>query len=136
MLVESTLLALGGGLFGLLLCLWATSALSAFHLPIPLPIDLAIGIDWKVLFHTSALSIGTGLMIGIVPALAASRPILSRALKGEEAFADHRRRWSLQNVLVLPRCSCPLCCFAPPDFFCAACNARPISISASAHAAS
>jgi predicted permease len=101
MLVESTLLALGGGLFGLALCLWATSALSAFHLPIPLPIDLAIGIDGKVLFYTSALSIGTGLMIGIVPALAASRPILSRALKGEEVFADRRRRWSLQNVLVL-----------------------------------
>ncbi|WP_158749206.1 ABC transporter permease [Acidobacterium sp. S8] len=101
MLVESILLALGGGGFGLVLCLWATSALSAFHLPIPLPIDLTVGIDGKVLFYASVLSIGTGLTIGIIPAWVASRPILTRALKGEESFVGSRRRWSLRNLLVL-----------------------------------
>jgi len=102
MLVESTLLALGGGAFGLVLCLWATSALSAFHLPIPLPIDLTVGIDGKVLFYASVLSIGTGLTIGIIPAWVASHPILTRALKGEESsFVGSRRRWSFRNLLVL-----------------------------------
>jgi predicted permease len=101
MLVESTLLAPGGGVFGLGLCLWGTSALSAFHLPIPLPIDLTVGIDWKVLAYTFGLSVGTGVLIGVAPAWAASRPVIAKAIKGEEAFAYRERRWSLRNALVL-----------------------------------
>ena len=53
MLVENTVLALGGGIFGFILCLWCTAALSAFHLPIPLPIDLTAS------FVASNLSVGT-----------------------------------------------------------------------------
>jgi predicted permease len=101
MLVESTLLALGGGVFGLGLCLWGTSALSAFHLPIPLPIDLSVRMDWKVLAYTFGLSVGTGLLIGAAPAWAASRPVIAKAIKGEEAFAHRERRWSLRNALVV-----------------------------------
>jgi len=101
LLVESTLLSLGGGIFGLVLCLWGTSALTAFHLPIPIPIDLTVGIDWKVLAYTFALSVGTGLMIGIAPALAASWPLIAKAMKGEEAFGYRERRLSLRNILVL-----------------------------------
>jgi predicted permease len=101
MLVESTLLALGGGVFGFLLCLWGTSALSAFHLPIPLPIDLTVGVDWKILAYTFALSVSTGLLIGLAPAWAASRPVIAKAIKGEEAFAYRERRWSLRNALVV-----------------------------------
>ena len=100
MLVESTVLALGGGIFGFVLCLWGTSALSAFHLPIPLPIDLTVGIDWKVLAYTFALSVLSGLFIGVAPAWAASRPVLAKALKGEEAFAYKEGRWSLRNALL------------------------------------
>ncbi len=101
MLLESTLLALGGGVFGLSLCLWGTSALSAFHLPIPLPIDLSVHISWKVLAYTFGLSVATGLLIGVAPAWAASRPMIAKAIKGEEAFAYRERRWSLRNALVL-----------------------------------
>jgi predicted permease len=101
MLVESTLLALGGGVFGLGLCIYGTSALSAFHLPIPLPIDLSVRMDWKVLVYTFGLSVGSGLLIGLAPAWAASRPAIAKAIKGEEAFAYRRQWWSLRNALVL-----------------------------------
>jgi predicted permease len=100
MLVESTLLSLGGGIFGIVLCLWGTSALSAFHVPLPMPIDLTVGVDWKVLAYTFALSVATGLMIGLAPAWAASRPLIAKAIKGEEAFAYRERRLSLRNILV------------------------------------
>ncbi len=83
MLMESVILALGGGLFGFALSLWATQALSAFHLPAPVPLDLNIHADWRVLLYTFALSVGAGLLLGIAPAWAASHPILSSALKGE-----------------------------------------------------
>jgi predicted permease len=101
MLVESVLLALGGGILGTLLSLWATSALSAFHIPAPVPLDVSVSVDWRVLLYTFALSVSTGLLFGIVPAWIASRPILTSALKGEDALVRPGRRISLRNVLVV-----------------------------------
>jgi predicted permease len=101
MLVESVLLALGGGLLGTLLSLWATSALSAFRIPAPVPLDISISVDWRVLLYTFALSVGTGLLFGVVPAWIASRPILTSALKGEDALVRPGRRLTLRNVLVV-----------------------------------
>jgi predicted permease len=101
MLMESVILALGGGLFGFALSLWATQALSAFHLPAPIPLDLNIHADWRVLLYTFVLSVGAGVFLGIAPAWAASHPILSSALKGEAGIAGKRRRWSMRSVLVV-----------------------------------
>jgi len=101
MLIESVILALGGGLFGFALSLWATQALSAFHLPAPVPLDLNIHADWRVLVYTFALSMGAGVVLGLAPAWAASHPILSSALKGEGGLAGPRRRWNLRSVLVV-----------------------------------
>jgi predicted permease len=101
MLVESVLLGLGGGVLGVLLSLWATQALSAIQLPIPVPVDMRIGVDWRVLVFTFALSILSGLLLGVAPAWAAARPLLGSALKGEDALARPGRRWSLRNLLTV-----------------------------------
>jgi predicted permease len=101
LLMESVILALGGGLFGFALSLWATQALSAFHLPAPVPLDLNIRADWRVLLYTFALSVGAGVVLGIAPAWAASHPILSSALKGEGGLARPGRRWNLRSVLIV-----------------------------------
>jgi predicted permease len=101
MLLESVLLALGGGLIGILLALWATGALSAFRVPAPVPLDMSVAVDWRVLLYTFALSIVTGLFLGIVPAWIASRPVLTSALKGEDAIARPGRRINLRNILVV-----------------------------------
>jgi len=45
MLTESVLLALGGGVFGVALSLWATRGLAAFHIPAPVPLDLSVNVD-------------------------------------------------------------------------------------------
>jgi len=101
MLTESLIVSLAGGLFGVLLSVWATQALSSFHLPIPFPLDLRVGVDWKVLAYTFLLSLGTGLLFGLAPALAASRPILTAALKGEDVLSKPGRKWTMRNVLVV-----------------------------------
>jgi len=101
MLTESLLLGLGGGVLGVLLSLWATSALSDFRLPVPVPLDISIGIDWRVLVFSFALSIASGLLLGLAPAWAASRPLLANALKGEDALARPGRRFTLRNLLVV-----------------------------------
>ncbi len=101
MLTESLVLALGGGLLGVLLSLWATQALSAFRFPAPVPLDLNVLVDWRVLLYTLALSVGSGIVFGTVPAWAAARPMLANALKGEDVLARPGRRWTLRNVLVV-----------------------------------
>ena len=100
-LIESLLLGLGGGAVGIILSIWSTQALSALHLPAPVPLDLSVRIDWRVLFYSFALSAASGLLLGVAPAWAASRPRLSNALKGEDALARPGRRISLRNLLVV-----------------------------------
>ena len=108
MLVESLMLSLFGGILGTILSLWATSALSAFRVPAPVPLDVAISVDWRVLLYTFALSVGSGLMFGWIPAWIASRPILTSALKGETALARPGRRFTLRNALVVAQISMSL----------------------------
>jgi predicted permease len=101
LLTESVLLALGGGVLGVLLALAATRGLRAFHIPAPVPLDTTVSVDWRVLLFTLALSLATGLLFGIAPALAATRPAISNALKGEEVLGRPGRLWSLRNFLVV-----------------------------------
>ena len=102
MLAESTLLALAGREADrFALSVWATSALSTFHLPAPVPLDVTLTQDWRVSLYTFVLSLGAGLLFGLAPAWAVSRPLLTGALKGEDAFARPGRRWSLRSFLVI-----------------------------------
>jgi predicted permease len=101
LLIESTLLGIAGGLLGTLLSFWSTRLLSGFHVPAPVPLNLRVGIDWRTLSYTFALSTVCGVLLGLGPAWAASRPMLSSALKGEDAFVRAGRRVSLRNLLVV-----------------------------------
>ncbi|HZN09476.1 MAG TPA: ABC transporter permease [Pyrinomonadaceae bacterium] len=88
LLAESLVLGLAGGALGLLLAVWGTRAIasivpegfaSSVH-------DLnAIGLDWRVFGFTLALSLLTGVIFGIVPALTGSRPDLLRVLRDSGA---------------------------------------------------
>lgn len=92
-LTESVVLALGGGLLGVALSVWATAGLSTLPIPAPVPLDLRIGVDWRTLAYTFALSVGAGLVLGLPPAAAALRPITANARPGG--------RWNLRNSLVV-----------------------------------
>lgn len=101
MLTESVLLALGGGLLGILLALAATRGLAAFQIPAPVPLDIGVSVDWRVLLYTFFLSLGSGLLFGLAPALAATRASISNALKGDDVFGRPGHFWGLRNILVV-----------------------------------
>lgn len=105
LLLESVLLSLGGGLVGIVLSVWATFALSSFRLPVPVPLDLTVGVDWRVTLYTFGLSVLVGFLCGFWPAWTASRPVMPNALKGEERLARPGRAWSLRNMLVVVQIS-------------------------------
>ena len=100
-LLESTMLGLAGGLLGAFFSYWSTQSLSTFHVPAPVPLDVHVGIDWRTLLFTVLISVLCGVFLGLAPAWAGARPILSNALKGEDALTGRGRRFSLRNILVV-----------------------------------
>lgn len=99
LLTESVLLALIGALGGLLVTWWATTALQALKLPIPLPLGLDFKPDLRVLAFTVALSAGTGILFGLAPAIQGTS-IVWAGMKGEAAGLENRKRWPLNQLLV------------------------------------
>jgi predicted permease len=83
LLTESVLLALLAGSAGLLVVWWGIHLLQSFTPPANLPIYTAIEIDANVLIFALLISVATGLIFGLTPALQASNPALVTALKDE-----------------------------------------------------
>jgi predicted permease len=102
LLTESTLLALLAGAFGLLLAFWGREALWAMRPPFLQNTVLDLALDGKVLFFTLVVSLLTGVVFGLAPALQASRPNLSLALRDRSSIPSRANRWfSLRNGLVM-----------------------------------
>jgi predicted permease len=99
--MESLLLGLGGGAVGVLLSVWSTEALSSIRMPAPVPLDLRVSLDARTLVFTFLISVVAGLLLGLGPAWAASRPRIANALKGEVEFTRAGRRISVRNLLVM-----------------------------------
>jgi predicted permease len=80
LLTESVLLAIAGGALGLLLASWGTR-LALARLPTALPRAGEIGFDARVLIFTAAVSLLSGILFGLAPALRTSTPDLHETLK-------------------------------------------------------
>lgn len=104
LLAESALLGAAGGVLGILfaeICLRVVTGMSAFHLPRAGEIRMDSGVLW----FTVILSLGTGLLFGLIPSLAASRPDLAGILRaGDErtgGIATHPGRTGVSARAVL-----------------------------------
>jgi predicted permease len=101
LLAESVLLALAGGAFGIALSAWGTHALAALGQG-SLPRVEEIGIDWRVMAFTAALSLITGVLFGLLPAMQLSRQDLNPMLRAEgRGSAGSRRRNHARGALVV-----------------------------------
>jgi len=95
LLTESTVLALAGGAVGLALAAWARQVLWALRPPQLNAAAFQIDLDLRVLAFTFAVSVLTGILFGLVPALRATRPDLAADLKeraGQPSFGWSGRR--------------------------------------------
>jgi putative ABC transport system permease protein len=99
--IESVLLALIGGVAGVLLALWGVELLKTIGAQ-TVPRLHEVSIDLVVLGVTLAICVGTGIIFGLVPGLASSRPELTEALKeGGRGTTQGTRRNRLRNGLVI-----------------------------------
>lgn len=99
LLSESVLLALLGGVIGLVLSLWGVDLLVA-ALPSNVPRITGLTPDWRVLLFTFGAAMLTGVLCGLAPALSSSRHDLSEAMK-DGGRSTTPARGHLRNVLVV-----------------------------------
>jgi predicted permease len=100
LLTESVLLALLGGAAGVLFGLAGSNALGSIHLNTTLPVLLDFHLDWRVFGYAFAAALITGLIVGIVPTLRASRRGVIEAIRnGGRTMSGRRSRF--RTVLVV-----------------------------------
>jgi putative ABC transport system permease protein len=112
LLTESVLLAVTGGALGLALGFAGVRALLAIS-PAGLPRvgedGAAVGVDWRVLGFTLGVSMLTGILFGLFPALAASRTDLNSSLKESSSRAGTGfRQGKARSMLVVSEVSLAL----------------------------
>ncbi len=108
-LTESVLLSALGGAAGLLMTVWTVDALYPLvlsRLPVPRSViessALNLDPDYRVFGFTLLVSLIAGVAAGLAPALQASRPNLTSALKGGgSTFGGHLSQSRLRNALVM-----------------------------------
>ena len=99
LLTESTLLALAGGALGLLLASWTLQGVLSL-VSETLPRAQGVRLDGRVLFFTLAISLLSGILFGLAPALKASQPDLQNTLKeGGRGSSGSRHR--AQGIFVV-----------------------------------
>jgi predicted permease len=100
LLTESMLLAVGGGALGILLAFWLVDMAVALKPPVDVPLSIDLHIDYRVLIFTALLTLVTGLLFGMLPALQATKTDLLAALKDETALGSHRGSRLKNGLLV------------------------------------
>jgi predicted permease len=102
LLTESLLLAALGGVLGAVLAYWAVDLLAAWMPRTPLPVGITVRVNAQTLGFDLLLSLATGVIFGLAPALRASQSDLNSTLKeggrGSGAASSHHR---LRSLLVI-----------------------------------
>jgi predicted permease len=109
LLTESVLIALAGGVLGLLLAWWALSVLYPLLLAqVPIPavfrasLALNLAPDYRIFGFALLMALMSGVTAGLAPAWQASRPNLTSAIKGEgSVFGEHLSQSRLRNALIV-----------------------------------
>jgi putative ABC transport system permease protein len=100
-LTESVMLALIGGVAGVFLAIWGIDLLKSIGAP-TVPRLREVNLDLRVLITTFAISVGTGIVFGLVPGLGSAKPELTESLKeGGRSSTAGKKRNRLRNALVV-----------------------------------
>jgi putative ABC transport system permease protein len=112
LLTESVLLALTGGILGLVLGLTGVRALLAVspgNIPRIGENGASVGLDWRVALFTLGISLVTGILFGLIPALGASKPDLNSGMKeSSKGSGASFRQSKARSLLVISEVSLAL----------------------------
>ena len=100
LLTESVLLSLLGGVLGLLLAFAINDYVGKIKLPMDISLTFDLRMDWRVMAFALSVSLFTGVLFGLLPALQSTKADLAQSLKDEGSAAGFRRT-RLRNSLVV-----------------------------------
>jgi predicted permease len=100
LLVESLSLAFAGGVAGLILAVWMDRALLNFLPSGDSPLTISTTPDWRILLFALGVTLLTGVLFGLAPALQSTRPELSGTLKEQVGSIAGGSSVGLRKVLV------------------------------------
>jgi predicted permease len=98
-LIESALLNAAGAGAALLVTLWLGALLAAWRPPVDFPLTISVVLDHRVFAFAAAAATASMLLVGVVPALQATRTDPLASLKGMDERSP-RWRWPLRDVVV------------------------------------
>jgi predicted permease len=102
LLAESLLLSAIAGAVGLVLAVLTVDAMQLFLTQTEVPIELFVGLDWRVLGFTLVVALSTGLLFGIAPAVQVWRSSQCEALDDQSFGTSHSKRTArFQTTLVI-----------------------------------
>ena len=102
MLTESVILALLGGAAGAVVGRISASLIGGIRLPGDLPFRFDLQFDWRVFAYIAAVALASGIGVGLLPALRASRADLNSVLReGGRGTSDGGGRQRARSVLVI-----------------------------------
>src|SRR5829696_2439084 len=101
LMAESLLLAVVSGACGLLLARWLIDFAAGLKPPVDVPLAIDLHLDYRVMAFTTAVSLLTGLVFGLLPAWQATKVDLLPALKDEASAAGVGRSWWKGGLVVL-----------------------------------
>jgi predicted permease len=102
LITESVMLAMLGGVAGWLFAVWSNSTVDWITPALPEFVNLQISMSWRAVVFTFGVTLASGVLFGLAPALQAARSEVVSGLKGDHAAGRRRRRWlTSRNLLVL-----------------------------------
>ena len=99
--IESLLVFSAAALGGVLLARWLVAAIMTLLPQLPVQLAFDAHLDWRVLAFALVVSLVTGLLAGVVPALQSTRPDLVPTLRSESGGTASRRRLRLRSGLLV-----------------------------------
>ena len=100
LLVESVMLSIFGGILGWLISIWGTKAFEA-AVRDRIPVWMNFSMDWRGFAFLGAISIGTGLLFGLAPALRLSRLDVNTSLKDQSRGSSTGTRGRYLSALLV-----------------------------------
>jgi predicted permease len=101
MITESVTLALIGGVTGVVLGMWASSALSHINPHADLPVTLSFEFDWRIFLYSLSIASLAGIVVGIVPALRNAKANVNTVLHEGSRGVTGGRHWLRDSLVAL-----------------------------------
>ena len=101
LVTESVTLALIGGAMGIVLGIWASSALGHIDPHADLPVRLTFDFDWRIFLYSFSIALVAGIVVGVVPSIKMAKGNLNTILHEGSRGITRGRHWFRDSLVAM-----------------------------------